>query len=62
MAQPIGAKITYVKAPDKAAGDALRASLLRALEGCAPLRFTPALGKSIAGRPFAIRFVLPARS
>lgn len=40
--------------------EALRASLLRAISDCLPLRFTPALASAIAGRPFAIRFIAPA--
>ena len=59
---PIGPKITYVAAPDAKAKADLRASLLGALGRCGALRFTPSLGKAIAGRPFAIRFILPARS
>ena len=61
-ARPIGAKVTYVAAPDARAKADLKASLLGALQGCAALRFTPSLGRAIAGRPFAIRFILPARS
>jgi hypothetical protein len=61
-ARPLGAKITYVAAPDAKAKADLKASLLGALQDCAALRFTPSLGKAIAGRPFAIRFILPARS
>ena len=51
-------KITYVKAADKAQGDALRAALGTALRACTPLPFTPSLGSAIAGRILNIRFVL----
>ncbi len=61
-AHPSGARVTYVAASDSRARADLRHSLLAALENCGALRFTPALGRSIAGRPFAIRFILPARS
>lgn len=54
-------RITYVAAENADAKEALRRSLLEALARCAPLRFTPPLGKAIAGRPFAIRFILPGR-
>jgi hypothetical protein len=60
-AHPVGARVTYVAAPDGHAKAELRRSLLHALESCAALRFTRAFGRSIAGRPFAIRFILPAR-
>ncbi|MDE2364998.1 MAG: hypothetical protein KGM42_20160 [Hyphomicrobiales bacterium] len=60
---PIGTpRITYVAAPDDKAKSALGASLLDAVRRCAPFRFTRTLGRAIAGRPFAIRFILPARS
>lgn len=61
-AKPIGPRITYVAAPDDRTKADLRTSLLDALKGCSALRFTPSLGRAIAGRPFAIRFILPARS
>lgn len=61
-AHPLGARVTYVAAPDRGAKAELRGSLLAALESCSALRFTRAFGRSIAGRPFAIRFILPARS
>ena len=51
-------KITYVKAADKAQGEALRAALGTALRACTPLPFTPSLGSAIAGRILNIRFVL----
>jgi hypothetical protein len=37
--------------------DIYRRAALAALDRCAPLRFTPALGGALAGRPFAIRFI-----
>lgn len=54
-------RITYVKAGrDEVLRAALRASILTAVRTCTPLRFTPAFGKAIAGRSFAIRFIAPA--
>jgi hypothetical protein len=55
----IGApRIAYVKAgPRRQDQDDLRASILDAIQACAPLRFTPALASAIAGRLFAIRFI-----
>lgn len=40
---------------------ALRNSMLRAISLCVPMRFTPAMASTIAGRPFAIRFIAPAQ-
>lgn len=54
-------RITYIQRtlqPEQK--QALRQSLLRAIAACAPLRFTPGLASAIAGRPIAIRFILPA--
>jgi hypothetical protein len=48
--------VTYVKAEPQER-DEVRRSILAAVSGCAPLRFTPDHGSAIAGRPFAIRFV-----
>lgn len=54
-------RITYVKAGrDEVLRDALRTSILTAIRSCTPLRFTPGLGKAIAGHGFAIRFIAPA--
>lgn len=55
-------RITYVSGPpDAARRDGLRRSMLAAVSACLPLRFTPGLASAIAGRPFAIRFIAPAR-
>jgi hypothetical protein len=45
--------------PDATTGqrDIYRRAALEALDRCTPLRFTPALGGALAGRPFAIRFI-----
>lgn len=51
-------RVTWFAGGDRAARDRLTKSLLEALARCAPFRFTPALGRSIAGRPIAIRFIL----
>ncbi|MDF2115364.1 hypothetical protein PY365_07275 [Roseiarcaceae bacterium H3SJ34-1] len=54
-------RITYVKAGgDDVLRKAISASILAAIQSCAPLRFTPGLGQAIAGRSFAIRFIAPA--
>ena len=42
--------------PDTRARDLLARSALDAVAACTPLRLSPALGRAIAGRPFAIRF------
>ena len=50
--------VTYAKAgPDPVDREALRSSILAAVNACTPLRFTGGLGSAIAGLPFAIRFV-----
>lgn len=48
----------YLQAADEQARRALRASLLAAIKACTPMRFTQSLGRAIAGRIFAIRFVV----
>jgi hypothetical protein len=54
-------RVTYVKAgSDETLRKAVSASILTAIQSCAPLRFTPGLGQAIAGRSFAIRFIAPA--
>lgn len=54
-------RVTYISAPDKAARAYLRESLLALRSRCGKFRFTPPLGKAIAGRPFAIRFILKGK-
>jgi hypothetical protein len=51
-------KVTYVSSnvPSNARQKYLNA-ITASLERCTPIRFSPALGGAIAGRPFAIRFV-----
>lgn len=54
-------RVTYVKAgSDETLRKAVSASILTAIQSCVPLRFTPGLGRAIAGRSFAIRFIAPA--
>lgn len=55
-------RIAYVSAPGAAQKAQLRETLSEALQRCGKFRFTPRLGKVIAGRLFAIRFVLTGRS
>jgi hypothetical protein len=53
----IGApRVTYVQAPPEEAAR-LRLAAPQALAACAPYRFTAGLGRAIAGRPFAIRYI-----
>ena len=54
-------RVTYLSPGEGGDRAALRASILAAVERCAPLRFTEGLGSAISGRPFTIRFVEPAR-
>ena len=48
----------YLKAITEEKRRALRESLLAAIKACTPLRFTPSLGRAIAGRIFAVRFIV----
>ena len=48
----------FLRARDATARTALRETLMSAIRACTPLRFTPSLGKAIAGRIFAIRFLV----
>ncbi len=48
----------YLQAPTPDDKRALRASILAAIQACTPLRFTPSLGRAIAGRIFAIRYLV----
>jgi hypothetical protein len=50
-------RVTYLRPGEGADRAALRASILAAVQRCAPLRFTEGLGSAISGRPFTIRFV-----
>ena len=54
-------RIAYVSAPDGETRSRLRSSLADALKRCGKFRFTPPLGRAIAGRLFAIRFILRGR-
>lgn len=54
-------RVTYVSPGLGADREAVRASILAALERCAPFEFTDGLGSAISGRPFTLRFVAPVR-
>ena len=55
----IGAPATpFLRASTDDKRRALRASLLAAIRACTPLRFTASLGRAIAGRIFAIRYIV----
>lgn len=54
-------RIAYVSAPDAASRARLRENLAEALKRCGKFRFTQGLGRAIAGRLFAIRFILRGR-
>ena len=50
-------RVSFATLPaDTRARDLLARSALDAVADCTPLRLSPALGRAIAGRPFAIRF------
>lgn len=55
-------RITFMRSQAGPDGNAdLANSLLRAVEACTPLPFTPRLGAAIAGRVFLIRLVAPRK-
>ncbi|MBM3609419.1 MAG: hypothetical protein FJX29_13400 [Alphaproteobacteria bacterium] len=54
-------RVTYIRRElPEAQKRILRASLISAVSACTPLRFTQGLASAIAGRPIAIRFIVPA--
>lgn len=53
--------VTYVSPGLGTDREAVRASILAAVELCAPFEFTDGLGSAISGRPFTLRFVTPVR-
>ena len=55
-------RVTYINPGQGTDREAVRASILKAIERCAPFEFTDGLGSAISGRPFTLRFVAPARS
>lgn len=53
-------RITYTAgARNDVERNGIRASILKAVRDCGPLRFTPGLASAIAGRPITIRFIAP---
>jgi hypothetical protein len=52
-------RVNYVKPMDGAGAQALTQSILKALDTCLPLQFTPRLAANIAGQVFVIRFIAP---
>jgi len=54
-------RVTYVSPGLGTDREAVRASILAAVERCAPFEFTDGLGSAISGRAFTLRFVAPAR-
>jgi hypothetical protein len=52
-------RVNYVKPVDGSNAQALTESILKALDACLPLQFTPQLAANIAGQVFVIRFVAP---
>ncbi len=62
MGAIIGApRIDYTRALEPEQRRLLQVSLLNALARCGPLPVSPSLGAAIAGRVFAIRFVITAQ-
>ncbi len=55
-------RVSYVKTDrPKQDRERVASSILDAIKACTPMQFTGSLGAAIAGYPFAIRFIAPAR-
>ncbi len=52
-------RINYVKPADGSSAQALTQSILKAIDACLPLPFTPLMAANIAGQVFVIRFIAP---
>jgi hypothetical protein len=52
-------KINYVKPMNSSSTQALTESIVKAIDACLPLQFTPLLAANIAGQVFVIRFIAP---
>jgi len=52
-------RINYVKPMNGSSPQAVTESILKAIDACVPLQFTPLLAANIAGQVFVIRFIAP---
>ena len=52
-------RINYVKPTNGSSPQPITESILKAIEACLPLRFTPLVAANIAGQVFVIRFIAP---
>jgi hypothetical protein len=52
-------RINYVKPMDGSSSQAITESILKAIDACLPLEFSPRLAANIAGQVFVIRFIAP---
>jgi hypothetical protein len=50
-------RITYLKAPQGASSEVLRASILDAVKACTPLHFTASMAANMPGYPLSVRFI-----
>jgi hypothetical protein len=50
-------RITYLKAPQGASMEVLRASILDAIKSCTPLPFTASMAANMPGYPLSVRFI-----
>ena len=52
-------KVNYLKPMNGSSPQAITESILKAIDACVPLQFTPLLAANIAGQIFVIRFIAP---
>ena len=52
-------RINYVKPMNGSSPQAITESILKAIDACVPLQFTPLVAANIAGQVFVIRFIAP---
>jgi hypothetical protein len=50
-------RITYVKAPEGAKADVVRASILDAIKACTPINFTKTMAAAVPGYPLSVRYI-----
>ena len=52
-------RVNYVKPMNGSSHQAITESILKAIDACVPLQFTPLVAANIAGQVFVIRFIAP---
>jgi hypothetical protein len=52
-------RVNYVKPMNGSSSQAITESILKAIDACVPLQFSPSVAANIAGQVFVIRFIAP---